>query len=254
MGQALVRLAHQNSACVLQAATERPGHPDIGKDAGVLAGLGELGIVIQEDITAVLHKDAVALDFTAPAASVEHMRAAVQQQAAIVMGTTGFNSDQHRELEQLAPQARSVLAPNMSVGVNVLLKLASAAATALGEDFDPEIVEIHHRLKVDAPSGTALALGRKVADALGRDLQRDGLFGRDGMVGKRTDPEIGIMALRGGDTVGEHTVVFAGMGERVELVHRALSRDCLARGAIRAALWVVDKPAGHYSMADVLDL
>jgi len=254
MGQALARLAHQNPAAELCAAVERPGHPAVGQDAGVVAGVGELGIPITNDYSAVVEQDTVTLDFTAPEASLQHLRAAADCQAAIVIGTTGFEKDQHSELERLAIRTRSVVAPNMSVGVNVLLKLATAAATALGDSFDPEIVEIHHRLKVDAPSGTALALGRAVAEALGRDLQSDARFGREGIVGKRTDPEIGIMALRGGDTVGEHTLVFAGMGERLELTHRALSRDCLARGAMRAALWVVSQPAGLYTMADVLAL
>jgi len=252
MGRALIRLVQQDPAAELHAAVEAPGHPVVGSDAGLLSGSG--GILVVDDYAAVAAPDTVTLDFTAPAASLEHLRIAVEQKAAIVVGTTGFDEAQRRELDLLAAKTRSVVAPNMSVGVNVLLKLVASAAAALGSSFDPEIVEIHHRLKVDSPSGTALALGRAIAESTGRDLSSDARYGREGLVGKRTDREIGIMALRGGDTVGEHTVVFAGTGERVELVHRSLNRDCLALGAIRAALWVVHQPVGSYTMADVLGL
>jgi 4-hydroxy-tetrahydrodipicolinate reductase len=254
MGQALTRLIHQNPAAELHAAVEAPGHPALGTDVGALAGVGALGVTIGNDYAAVAAPDTVTLDFTSPAVSLAQVRIAVEQQAAIVVGTTGFDDAQRQELHQTAARTRSVVAPNMSVGVNVLLKLVASAAAALGDDFDPEIFEIHHRMKVDSPSGTALALGRAVAEALGRDLRSDACYGREGIVGKRPDREIGIMALRGGDTAGEHTVIFAGMGERVELVHRSLSRDCLARGAIRAALWVVDRPPSCYTMADVLGI
>jgi 4-hydroxy-tetrahydrodipicolinate reductase len=178
----------------------------------------------------------------------------VAKKAAIVIGTTGFDEAQRREIDDLAPRTRAVIAPNMSVGVNVLIGLVARAAEILGSDFDPEIVEIHHRLKVDAPSGTALALGRAVADASARDLKEDARYGREGLVGKRTDREIGIMALRGGDVIGDHTVIFAGIGERLELTHRSQSRECLARGAVRAGLWLAGRKPGRYGMADVLGL
>jgi 4-hydroxy-tetrahydrodipicolinate reductase len=196
----------------------------------------------------------VTLDFTAPGPTVEHLRRAVANRAAIVIGTTGFAADEQRELDHLATQTACVVAANMSIGVNVLLTLVEAAAAALGGAFDPEIVEMHHRMKVDAPSGTALALGRAVAAGLHRDFEATRRLAREGIVGRRTDAEIGIVALRGGDVVGDHTVVFAGMGERIELTHRAHSRDCLARGAVRAGLWLAGKPAGRYSMRDVLGL
>lgn len=254
MGHALIRLIQEHPAAELCGAVELTGHPAVGSDAGTLAGLGPIGIPVVDDYGAVVATDTVALDFTTPAASLHLAQIAAEQEAAIVVGTTGFDERQQQELDRFARRTRSVVAPNMSVGVNVLLKLAASAAAALGDEFDPEIVEIHHRMKVDAPSGTALALGRTVTAALGRDLRSEARYGREGLVGKRTAKEIGIMALRGGDTVGEHTVIFAGMGERVELVHRALNRDCLARGAIRAALWVFNQPAGRYTMADVLGI
>ncbi|MGH7821145.1 MAG: 4-hydroxy-tetrahydrodipicolinate reductase, partial [Candidatus Binatia bacterium] len=175
--------------------------------------------------------------------------------AAIVIGTTGFSAGDRSEAERIAPATRAIIAPNMSVGVNVLLRLVAEAAKLLGREFDPEIVELHHRMKVDAPSGTAMALAGAVAGALGRDLERSGVFGRKGLIGKRKDDELGVVALRGGDAVGDHTVYFVGLGERLELTHRAQSRECLARGAVRAGVWLArqTKP-GLYSMADVLGL
>lgn len=254
MGRALIRLVVEHPDALLHAAVEAGGHVAVGCDAGDLAGVGACGVRVTDDYRAVATPDSVTLEFTSPQATLAHLRVAVERGAAIVIGTTGYNTAEQRELDELAPQTRSVVAANMSIGVNVLLKLAATAAAALGPGFDPEIVEIHHRLKVDAPSGTALALGRAVAAPLGRSLEADARFGRQGVTGKRGDSEIGIMALRGGDAVGDHTVIFAGMGERLELTHRAQSRDCLARGALRAALWLVGKPKGRYEMADVLGI
>jgi 4-hydroxy-tetrahydrodipicolinate reductase len=254
MGRTLIRLVHEHPDAALRAAVETSGHPAVGSDAGDLAGVGTSGVRISDDYAAVATADTVTLEFTSPQATLAHLRVAVETGAAIVIGTTGYDAEEQRELDRLAPQTRSVVAANMSVGVNVLLKLVAMAAAALGADFDPEIVEIHHRLKVDAPSGTALALGRALAAPLGRTLETDARFGRQGVIGKRTGSEIGIMALRGGDAVGDHTVIFAGMGERLELTHRAQSRDCLARGALRAALWLAGKPKGRYGMADVLGI
>jgi 4-hydroxy-tetrahydrodipicolinate reductase len=253
MGKTLIGLLSQNSATTLAGAIEAPQHPALGKDAGEVAGVGPLGIAIGSDFAAAAKPDAVALDFTNAAAALEHLRTAVERQSPIVIGSTGFTAAQQAELDSLAPHTRSVIAPNMSVGIAVLQRLVYAAAQAL-PDFDPEIIEIHHRMKVDAPSGTALALGRTLAEATGRRFADDAVYGREGVVGQRHDKEIGILALRGGDIVGDHTVIFAGLGERIELTHRAQSRDCLARGAIRAALWLVGQPVGRYSMADVLGL
>jgi len=254
MGRAITAIIAAEPAARLRAAVETAGHPALGQDAGVLAGVAPLGVPLTADYAAAATGDTVTLDFTSPAGTLEHLRAAVRNGAGIVIGTTGFSAAEQSELDDLAPRTRSVVAANMSVGVNVLLTLVERAAAALGDAFDPEIVEVHHRLKVDAPSGTALALGRAVAAGLGRDFERSVRLAREGIVGKRTADEIGIVALRGGDIIGDHTVVFAGIGERLELSHRAQSRDCLARGAVRAGLWLADKPVGRYGMRDVLGL
>ena len=254
MGRTIIGLIAAEPGACLRAAIEREGHPALGQDAGVLVGGAALGVPLTADYVAAATADTVTLDFTAPEATLEHLRSAVRAGAGIVVGTTGLSAAQQRELDELAPRTRSVVAANMSIGVNVLLTLVERAAAALGDAFDPEIVEMHHRLKVDAPSGTALALGRAVAAGLGRNFERSARLAREGIVGKRTDEEIGIVALRGGDVVGDHTVVFAGMGERLELTHRATNRDCLARGAVRAGLWLADRPVGRYAMRDVLGL
>jgi len=254
MGRTLTALISAEGATHLHAAIEAAGHPALGQDAGVLAGLPALGVPLSADYARAAVPGTVTLDFTTAAAALDHLRVAVAHGAGIVIGTTGYSAAEQRELDALAPQTRCLIAANMSVGVNVLLKLVEAAAAALGDGFDPEIVELHHRMKVDAPSGTALALGRAVAAGLRRDFERTKRLAREGIVGKRSDAEIGIVALRGGDAVGDHTVVFAGMGERLELTHRTQSRECLARGAVRAAVWLAGQPVGRYGMADVLGL
>ncbi len=254
MGKTLVTLVAQNAATTLAGAVEAPGNPTVGRDAGEVAGVGPLRVPITDDFEALASPDTVALDFTNALAALEHLRAAVRKQSPIVIGSTGFTAAQQVELDTLAPQTRSVVASNMSIGITVLQRLVREAALALGPDFDTEIVEIHHKMKVDAPSGTALTLGRTVAEATGRSLARDAVYGREGIVGARKPSEVGIIALRGGDVIGDHTVIFAGMGERIELIHRAQSRDCLARGAIRAALWLANQPVGRYAMSDVLGL
>jgi 4-hydroxy-tetrahydrodipicolinate reductase len=254
MGRAITALVAQEPTAVLAAAVEVAGHPALGQDAGVLAGVAPLGVALTADYAAAAAPDTVTLDFTAAPAAVAHLRLAAANGAGIVIGTTGFSADEQRELDALATRTRCVIAANMSIGVNVLLQLVERAAAGLGDAFDPEIVEIHHRMKVDAPSGTALALGRAVAAGLGRDFDQVKRLAREGIVGRRSDAEIGIVALRGGDVIGDHTVVFAGLGERVELSHRAQSRDCLARGALRAGLWLHAQPVGRYSMREVLGL
>ena len=252
MGKTLVALVAEGEATALAGAVEASGNPTLGKDAGEVAGTGRLGVPISDDFAALATADAVALDFTNAAAALEHLRTAVAMQSPIVIGSTGFTAQQQAEVDRLAPQTRCVIAPNMSVGIAVLQRLAREAALALGAEFDAEIVEIHHRMKIDAPSGTALALAKTVAEATQRALATDAVYGREGVVGQRRQREIGVMALRGGDVIGDHTVIFAGMGERIELTHRAQSRECLARGAIRAALWLAQQPVGRYGMADVL--
>ncbi len=252
MGRTLVALVAQGAATTLAGAVEASGNPTLGRDAGEVAGVGRLGVPISDDFAALATSDAVALDFTNASAALEHLRTAVEKQSPIVIGSTGFTVQQQAEVDRLAPQTRCVIASNMSVGITVLQRLAREAALALGAEFDPEIVEIHHRMKVDAPSGTALALAKTIAEATNRTLGTDAVYGREGIVGQRQQREIGVIALRGGDVVGDHTIIFAGMGERIELTHRAQSRDCLARGAIRAALWLAQQPVGRYGMADVL--
>ena len=254
MGRTLIGLIAQNPAVRLAGAVEAAGNPTLGKDAGDVAGVGSLGVVIQSDFQALASPDRVALDFTSAEAAVTHLRLAVQQQSPIVIGATGFTPALQAELDELAPRTRCVVAPNMSVGIAVLQRLVREAARALGEEFDPEIVEMHHRMKVDAPSGTALALARTVADATGRELTRDAVYGREGLVGKRRAGELGVLALRGGDVVGDHRVLLLGEGERLELGHVAGSRLTFARGALAAARWVVGREPGLYGIREVLGL
>ena len=251
MGRTLIALICQNPALALVGAVEANGHAALGTDAGDAAGVGRVGIAITSDFASVATADVVSLDFTNAAAALEHLRIAVAQRSAIVIGSTGFAPTEQVELGSLASQTRCVIAPNMSVGIAVLQRLVRDAAAVLS-DFDPEIVEMHHRMKIDAPSGTALALAQTVAEATGRTLTRDAVYGREGVIGQRPQNAIGVVALRGGDVVGDHTVIFAGLGERIELTHRAQNRECLARGALRAALWLKDQPPGRYSMHDVL--
>jgi len=252
MGQLLVRLVANEPTARLAGAVEAERHPAIGRDAGEVAGIGTLGVAIGAVYSPAA--DSVTLDFTAPAAALAHLDTAAAAGAAIVVGTTGFTPAERQRAEELARRTRTVIAPNMSVGVTVLASLVTAAAQALGPGFDVEIVEIHHRLKRDAPSGTALQLGEVAARARGTELGTCGRFGREGEPGPRTDDEIGILGVRGGDVVGDHTVFFLGSGERLELTHRAQSRECLARGALRAALWLAARPVGLYTMRDALGL
>jgi 4-hydroxy-tetrahydrodipicolinate reductase len=238
----------------LIGAVEMPEHWALEKDAGEVAGIGAIGVKVTADYAALAAPDTVTLDFTLPGAALKHLQIAAANGAAIVIGTTGFSAEQRAEAEKIAPKTRALIAPNMSVGVNVLLKIVADVARILKDGFDPEIMEIHHRFKMDAPSGTALALGRAIAAAQGKDFDRQVKLAREGITGQRSDDEIGIVALRGGDAVGDHTVVFAGFGERLEFTHRAQSRECLARGAVRAALWLPQQPPGLYAMKDVLGL
>lgn len=252
MGKALCTTIQQAAGATLVGAIEAPGHAALGQDVGTQSGIGAVGVEITAEYAAVAAADTVTLDFSHPAATLTHVRTAVQQGAAIAIGTTGFDPTQQAELEALAARTRCLIAPNMSIGVAVLDQLARAAAAALGTAFDAEIVEMHHRMKVDAPSGTALALAHSVAAAKGLDFDRNGVFGRQGTVGARSAEEIGVLALRGGGVVGDHTIIFASDTERIELTHRAQSRDCLAQGAVRAGFWLIGQPNGRYAMRDVL--
>lgn len=255
MGRLVVALGRDEPGLRVAGAVEAAGHPRLGDDAGAVAGGPHLGIAIRDDLAAILGPEHVVVDFTgAPDATVRHAALAVERGAGLVVGTTGFDARQREELLGLATRTRSVVAANFSVGVTVLSELVALAARLLDPAFEAEIVELHHHAKKDAPSGTALALGRTIAAARRVEFDDAARLARAGQVGARPREEIGITALRAGDAVGDHTVVFGGLGERLELVHRAQSRDCLARGALRAARWVAGRPAGVYTMRDVLDL
>ncbi len=253
MGRMLIALAARDAAHKLVGAVEAPGVAAIGKDAGDIAGVGALGIKITDDYGALVRPGTVTLDFTTAAASMEHLEAAVKAGGAVVIGSTGFSAEQETRAKEIAPRIRAVIAPNMSIGVNVLMKIAAEVAAIL-PDFDAEVIEIHHRTKVDAPSGTALGLGRAIASARGQELARHAVYGREGITGVRPPDQIGVLAIRAGDAVGDHTVIFGGQGERLELIHRAQSRESLARGALRAAAWLEEQKPGLYSMRDVLGL
>jgi 4-hydroxy-tetrahydrodipicolinate reductase len=254
MGGAVVRAITQSPGVELAAAIDKPGSGRLGKDAGEVAGAGPLNIRVSDNIQPYLKRSAVIIDFTHPEASLGYLRAAAKNATPIVMATTGFNSEQLAEIKRLARRAPALLSANTSLGVNVLISLLGKAAKMLGDDYDVEIVEAHHRFKKDAPSGTALALGRSMANALNRDLDKIGISGRKGIVGERSRKEIALLSVRAGDIVGEHTVIFGGIGERLEFIHRAHSRDTFARGAIRAAQWLAKQKPGLYDMQNVLGL
>src|SRR5512135_1376648 len=255
MGGQILRLLRATEGFRLVGALERPGYAG-PRDAGEAAGLPSIGVPVVEDLGTLLasvRADAV-IDFTTHEASIRHASVAAAAGVAMVIGSTGFTPDGKARVLQDAARIPVVLSPNMAVGVNVMFALVAQAAKVLGDAYDVEIVEMHHGKKKDAPSGTAVRLAEVAAEALGRDPQRDVVYARHGMIGERTPREIGVMTLRGGDVVGEHTVFFAGQGERLELTHRATSRDQFARGAVRAALWVKGRKPGLHDMLDVLGL
>ncbi len=254
MGQMLVRTIAATEGAVLSAALERPGSAALGRDAGELAGLGPLGVTIADDpLTALLKADGV-IDFTTPATTVEIAALAAQARIVHVVGTTGMTDDDLAKLDAAARHAVIVRSGNMSLGVNLLAGLVEKVAKTLGVDWDVEILEMHHRMKVDAPSGTALLLGEAAAKGREVALAEHSVRSRDGHTGARKAGDIGFATLRGGTVVGDHTVIFAGAGERIELTHRAEDRGIFARGAVRAALWGRGRKPGLYSMADVLGL
>jgi 4-hydroxy-tetrahydrodipicolinate reductase len=254
MGRMLIRAVAEAQGCRLVGAIEREGSTALGHDAGLLAGTGLLEVDVTDDPLPVFAQADGVLDFTAPAATTAFAALAAQARIVHVIGTTGLGDADFTKLEAAARHARIVQSGNMSLGVNLLAGLVRKVAATLGEDFDIEILEMHHRMKVDAPSGTALLLGE--AAAQGRDvaLKERAVRSRDGHTGARTSGDIGFATLRGGTVVGEHTVMFAGAGERIELSHKAEDRGIFARGAVRAALWAFDKKPGYYTMADVLGL
>jgi 4-hydroxy-tetrahydrodipicolinate reductase len=253
MGGTLLRLVRDSKDLALVGATARPGSAAVGQDAGQAARLGTLGVTVGDDLGRVLEssKAQVVIDFTGAEASVAHARQCAGRGVAMVIGSTGFTPESRAEVAASAKSIPVVLAPNTSVGVNVVIRMAAELARVLGEGYDVEVLEAHHRMKKDAPSGTALKLAEVLASALGRG-QEDLTFARHGQIGARPKQEIGVQTLRGGDVVGEHTVYFFGEGERIELTHRATNRDQFGLGALRAARWVTGRAPGLYDMADVL--
>jgi len=254
MGQMLVREIAATAGCTVAGGTARPGGPAVGKDIGTLAGLAPLGVLVVDDPALLFAEADAVIDFTSPEAVERHAALSAQGEAAYILGTTGLNAAQQAAVAAAATHTPVVQAPNMSVGVNLLFALVEQVARTLGDDFDIDILEMHHHNKVDAPSGTALGLGRAAAAGRGVALEDVWQKVRDGITGARPRGEIGFATLRGGDVIGDHTVMFAGDGERVELTHKASGRQIYAKGAIRAALWAADKQPGLYSMRDVLGL
>ena len=254
MGRALLTAAQGRADLAVTAALEAPGHPALGQDAGVLAGIGALGVPLTADIGAALARCEVLIEFTRPEPTLAHLAACRDQGRAMVIGTTGLDDTQRSEVAAAARAIPIVFAPNMSIGVNLTLKLLETAARVLGDSVDIEIIEAHHRHKVDAPSGTALRMGEVIAETLGRDLRQCAVYGREGQTGARARDTIGFATVRAGDIIGDHTVLFAGEGERLEITHRATSRENFAQGALRAAAWLAGRTPGLYDMGDVLGL
>jgi 4-hydroxy-tetrahydrodipicolinate reductase len=254
MGRELIRAVHANEACVLAGAVEQAGSLALGQDAGLLAGLGKLGVVIVDDPLELFARIDAVLDFSAPAASLEFAALAANARIIHVMGTTGMSAAEEAKVSAAARHATIIKAGNMSLGINLLSALVRKVAEALDADFDIEVLEMHHRHKVDAPSGTALMLGRAAAEGRQVRLEDVSVRVRDGHTGERRRGDIGFASLRGGSVVGDHSVIFAADGERIELVHRAADRGIYARGAVKAALWAPGKGPGLFNMMDVLGI
>jgi len=251
------RIGHLITAATdmeVSAAVEATGHPAVGKDLGEVLGMAMTGILVADDLKKVVKEGDVVIDFTYHESSLRHLEIAAKVGKPIVIGTTGFTPNELKTAAKLAKKTPCVIAPNMSVGVNVMFKVLENVAAILGDDYDVEILEAHHKLKKDAPSGTAMKMAQIIAATLDRNLDRDAVYTRKGMIGERKKAEIGIQTLRGGDIVGEHNVMFVTNGERLEFIHRAHNRDNFARGALRAAGWIVNQQKGLYDMQDVLGL
>jgi 4-hydroxy-tetrahydrodipicolinate reductase len=252
MGRRILALAQADPALTVVGAITHAAQPALGRDAGEVAGIGPIGVPLTHDWTAMLPQTDVLIDFSVTEATLTYARLAAAQKKALVIGTTGFSVSQQEEIRHLSQHMPCFLAPNMSVGVHVMFQTLRHLVTALGPGYDVEILEAHHRTKVDAPSGTALRMAAIIAEAQGHVAEDVAVYGRRGIIGQRTDSEIGIQVIRAGEIVGEHTVLFAGPGERLELIHRSQSRDTFASGALRAAKWLWRQPCGLYSMEDLL--
>lgn len=254
MGARIIHAIYHTEGTQLTGAVELKGHSLIGVDVGEPSGIGKIDIPIVDSIDGVSSDCDVLIDFTTPESSLNSLEYAAAKKKATVIGTTGFSSQQTERIRRLAQDSPCVCSPNMSVGINLMFNLISQVAQTLQDEYDIEIIESHHRLKKDAPSGTAMKMAQILATTLKRNLDQVAVYQRKGFIGKRRREEIGIQVIRAGDIVGEHTVLFAGAGERLEITHRAHSRDTFARGAVRAALWVVKQQPGLYDMQDVLEL
>lgn len=254
MGRRIISLIQEDDRCELSGALEYSACPFLGHDAGDVAGCGKIGVEITDDIDKAFAGADVFIDFTGAEPTMANLEKYENAGVAAIIASTGMTSKQTKELEKLSVNMPVLFSANMSVGVNLTFKVLEKVAEVIGEDWDIEIVESHHRNKKDAPSGTAMKMGEIIANVLGRDIEKDGAFSRHGIIGERTDREIGMQTLRAGDIVGEHTVMFCTNGERIEITHRAHTRDMFAKGAIRAAVWMKDKPNGYYDMFQVLGL
>ena len=254
MGRMLIEATQDNPQTTLSAAIERQGSSLVGADAGEVAAIGRLEIQIIDDLKAVISDIDVLIDFSLPAATEQNMQVCAEHNVAMVIGTTGFNEQQEQVLATASEQIAIVYAGNYSTGVNLSLKLLGLAAKAFGKDADVEIIEAHHKHKIDAPSGTAYMMAEAVAEARGQNLKDVAVYGREGQTGEREAGTIGIHAIRGGEIIGDHTVMFIADGEVVEITHRARARMTFAAGAVRAATWIVQQPVGQYNMQDVLGL
>lgn len=254
MGRNLIDAVNQTEGLTVTAAIERPESSLIGADAGELAGIGRLGVSVVDSVESVVNEFDVLIDFTVPVATIHNLEVCIKHDKKIVIGTTGFDQAGLDAIDQASKFIAVLFAANYSVGVNLCLKLLKQAAEVLSDDYDVEIIEGHHRHKIDAPSGTALRMGEVVADALGRDLKTCAVYGREGITGARDPNTIGFATIRAGDIVGDHTVLFATEGERVEITHKASSRMTFAKGAARACNWLMKKEKGLFDMQDVLNL
>ena len=254
MGQRIIYFLSRDEGISIVGAKEIARHPSLGIDAGIVAGIGEIGVSITDNITDSSAGADVIVDFTSPESTLLNAEYASREGKSLVIGTTGFKDGEEKQLKRLCRSIPCVTAPNMSIGVNVMFEATKILARTLGDEYDVEIIETHHKHKIDSPSGTALRLGEAAAEGLGRDFESAAAFKRYGRIGGRKEGEIGIQSIRGGDVVGEHTVMFLGEGESIELTHRAFSRDNFAKGVLRAVKWIYGKSPGIYTMKDVLDL
>ena len=254
MGSRIIALSRDSGDINLAGALDRIDHEDLGKDIGDVIGIGATGVMITDNAANIADKAEVLIDFSSPSATLACIKSLAGKPIPVVIGTTGFTKDEVEYIKLYAQNTPCVFAPNMSVGVNLLLKVLEDIAKVTGDDYDVEIIEAHHRLKKDAPSGTAMKMAQVLASTLDRKLEDSAVYSRHGLIGERTEKEIGMQTIRAGDIVGEHTVLFGGLGERIEITHKASSRDTFARGALKAAKWVYKQTPGLYDMQDVLGL